>query len=163
MEKEDLRKKEIVVHSLEERIKIYKVKLKTVSLFASIFSLIIICLSLLIIGLAIWAVIDLVFLIQKGDSKFNSLDLIMPIIVASFTLFLFVISSLQIIYGVKNKSSIYQENSDELQYLILKLRNAKEINEEEAIEIYNKMLEKENKESNLSYKEVFKEILGGKK
>lgn len=98
--------------------------------------------------------------INEDNSKLTNSAVIMPLIVAVFTLLLFVISITLMIYSGKNKLAFYEEQSQLIQHLILKSKYDPHFGFEELLASYNQMLEQiEVAEKNLSYKKIIKKAL----
>lgn len=98
--------------------------------------------------------------INEDNSKLTNSAVIMPLIVAVFTLLLFVISITLMIYSGKNKLAFYEEQSQLIQHLILKSKYDPHFGFEELLASYNQMLEQiDVAEKNLSYKKIIKKAL----
>ena len=148
-----------VKEKINNDIELTKKKLKTNSIFSVTVSCLIIILNLSIIGLATWALVEL---IQGIVSKqFNVSVIILPTMVALFTILLFVFSILITIYKTRTKAYFFKSILEEYQYLIINLRE-KNITVEEAVEILDEINNKKQDNEKLSTKKVIKNVLGVK-
>lgn len=160
---ENKRKKQInlIKKELKNEIKITSTKLKITNFGLSFISVSISVLNITIICLAIWAIIILSIRIENKDASI--LEIIMPLIVAIFTIMLFIISIFLSIYNKKSKTLFFQKSANQIQYLILKIKNDPDFDLKEGIEIINTIKKEEVKNNNVDYKKVIKKILIGDK
>lgn len=131
-------------------------------IFCSIFSILtsslIMLLNLLIITFALYALVVLIREIIHGSIEGNII--ILPTIVALFTILLFVFSILTTIYKVKNKSHFFRTILDEYQYLIIKI-NEKAMTVDEAVNILNDINNRKFEFNKINTRKLFKTALGG--
>lgn len=160
---ENKRKKQInlIKKELKNEIKITSTKLKITNFGLSFISVSISVLNITIICLAIWAIIILSIRIENKDASI--LEIIMPLIVAIFTIMLFIISIFLSIYNKKSKTLFFQKSANQIQYLVLKIKNDPDFDLKEGIEIINTIKKEEVKNNNVDYKKVIKKILIGDK
>ncbi len=149
---------EILKNKINQDIKLTKKKMRTSSIFSLLVSCLVMLLNLTIIGLAIWALVVLIQEIIKGEENVNII--ILPTIVALFTILLFVFSILTMIYKVRNKSHFFRTILEEYQYLIIKI-NEKGMEVDEVVNILNDINNRKFEFNKLNAKNIFKTALGG--
>ena len=132
--------------------------MRTSSIFSLLVSCLVMLLNLTIIGLAIWALVVLIQEIIKGEENVNII--ILPTIVALFTILLFVFSILTMIYKVRNKSHFFRTILEEYQYLIIKI-NEKGMEVDEVVNILNDINNRKFEFNKLNARNIFKTALGG--
>lgn len=156
--KYDDKKIELIKNKIQEDISLTHKKMKINVVFSTFVSFFIMLLNALIIGLSIWALIELVEEIVNKKSEVNVI--ILPTIVSLFTICLFVFSILISIYKIKSKVFFYKTTLEEYQYLIIKIKE-KNIEINEAVDILNEINNKKFEYKKLSYKKLAKKVLGG--
>lgn len=168
--KENNKVKVLLQQKLELDFQYTKRKLKINEIFSLVISSLIILLNMTIIALAIWSIVLLSIEIYKNnDTFFNSIiklsinpkvnQIIIPLLVAIFTILSFVISLSLLIYNAKSKSNFFEQKSQEIQYIILKLNNKEDSDIEEYINLYNKVMKVEFENNKINYKKIFKKVL----
>lgn len=166
----DNKTKILVQRKIEQDIQYTKRKLKINEVFSLIISASIIILNITIIALAVWSIVLLSIEIYKNNDVFiKSIlklsinekinQIIVPLIVAIFTILSFCISLSLLVFNTKSKSQFFEQKSQEIQYLILKLNNKENANLDEYIDLYNKIMKEELENKKLNYKKIFKKVL----
>lgn len=156
--KDDDKKIELIKNKIQEDISLTHKKMKINVVFSTFVSFFIMLLNVSIIGLSIWALIELVKEIVNKKSEVNVI--ILPTIVALFTICLFIFSILISIYKIKSKVFFYKTVLEEYQYLIIKIKE-KNIEINEAVDMLNEINNKKFEYKKLSYKKLAKKVLGG--
>lgn len=149
---------DIIKHKINLEIKTTRKKMILCSFFSILTSSMIMLLNLLIIAFALYALTILIREIISGSIE--GTFIILPTIVALFTILLFVFSILTTIYKVKNKSHFFRTILDEYQYLIIKL-NEKTMTVDEAVNILNDINNRKYEINKINTKKLFKTALGG--
>lgn len=149
---------DILKNKITQDIKITKKKMYTNLFFSLFISLFIMLLNATIIGLAIWALVKLVNEIVLNKTSMH--QIIMPTLVAIFTISLFIFSVLIIIYKVKSKVYYYQTVLNEYQFMIIKISEGA-IDIQEAVDYINQLNIKKFEFKKLSTKKLLKKVLGG--
>ena len=158
MPKENIASIERLKTKIKNDIKATKKKLKVnvaLSLFVSFFTMLI---NLVILGLAIWALTELI--IKIIDKQFEPITVVMPTIVSVFIIASFIFTLLTAIYKVKSRIFFYQDIVEDYQYLIIKI-NDQTIDYDEAVIALKEINDRSLEYKKLSNKKLMKKVLGG--
>lgn len=123
-------------------------------------SYLVISLNLTTIMLSLAAIILLGLEISADNTKLTSNVIIMPLIVASFTILLFGISVSLLVYTSKTKVNLYDQQAQMLQYLILQLNHQDQIDLPAVIAVFNDLqLQEAQQNSKLNYRHLLTSVL----
>ena len=152
-------KLKLLIKQMENELNQTKSKLILSQIGSKFVSILTILLNLSTIVLSIVAIVLLSIEINKDESNLAKSTIIMPFFVACFTVALFIISISLMIYNIKTKVLIYDEEAQTIQYLMLKMKHHPEYKLHDLIDIFNKIKEKELKSEEINYQKVLVKAL----
>lgn len=167
MEKrEKLTEIEIIKKNINKEIKNIQTKLNYTRVVSNTISFLTIFLNIVIIGLSIWALTMLIVNLSISNSSSNQTslrDIIMPIVVLLFTIFLFIFSIMINIHVLKSKDEYLQRSYEEYKAIILKINHSSLDQEQidKIIKIIEAIQKRDFNNQKLSYKEIIKNALEG--